>query len=197
MKITIICEGKTERVFKEHLKRFVDDRLEAKSKPRLEFVCCDGAIHKEEKLRRTVMTLLEKGSCAVIALTDVYPDFVDACDAKTKMLEWVGKESRFYPHVALHDFEAWLLPYWDRIKKLAGKDAKPLGVPEKVNHNNPPAHRLSRLFEGGTCRDSYSKPRDAARILRDADLMIAIRACPELKAFVNTVLNLCDAEAIP
>lgn len=64
--------------------------------------------------------------------------------------------------------------------------------PEKVNHNKPPAHRLGSLFEAGKCRDSYSKPRDAKRILENADLMIAIQACPELKAFVNTILTLCD-----
>lgn len=113
------------------------------------------------------------------------------------MRQWVGQEPRFYPHVALHDFEAWLLPYWDRITKLAGKNAKVPGAhPEAVNHHNPPARRIARLFEEGSCRDSYSKPRDAKRILRDADLMTAIQACPELKEFVNTIIGLCEPDQI-
>ena len=41
------------------------------------------------------------------------------------MREWVGVEKRFYPHVALHDFEAWLLPYWEKIKKSQEATAKP------------------------------------------------------------------------
>jgi hypothetical protein len=44
----------------------------------------------------------------VIALTDVYtgnhpPDFIDAQDAKTKMVQRVRDEPRFYPHVAQYD----------------------------------------------------------------------------------------------
>ena len=64
-----------------------------------------------------------------IALTDVYtgskpPDFPTAAEAKIKMHRWVGVESRFYLHVALHDFEAWLLPYWEKIKKLTGRQSQ-------------------------------------------------------------------------
>ena len=197
MKIVIICEGKTERAFKSCLHRFLNTRLGAlKQMPKLVFDVHNGAIPTAAKLKRVVETLLSAGrepASAVIALTDVYPAFRDAAEAKFRMRHWVGDQPAFYPHVALHDFEAWLLPYWDRIQKLAGRDAAPFGShPESVNHNQPPAHRMVKLFEAGTCRDSYQKPRDAGRILRDADLMVAIQACPELKAFVNTILTLCD-----
>jgi hypothetical protein len=197
MRITIICEGRTEQAFKEALHSFLKTRLVGKM-PALDFSSQHGSIPTETKLRRVVENLLNgrvKPSDAVIALTDVYPGYVDAADAKAKLRGWVGIEPRFYPHVALHDFEAWLLPYWDRIMTLAGRRAKSPGAhPEKVNHGNPPAYRLARLFEEGTCRDSYNKPRDAKRILKDADLMTAIVACPELKAFVNTIISLCDTD---
>jgi hypothetical protein len=120
-------------------------------------------------------------------LTDVYtgsqpPEFLDAADAKNKMRQWVGHEPRFHPHVALHDFEVWLLPYWASIQKLAGHNQKaPAGKPETVNHRNSPAHRIKTIFEIGTCRDSYVKPRDAGRILSNNDLSAAVAACPELK----------------
>jgi hypothetical protein len=78
----------------------------------------------------------------VIALTDVYTgtrDFVDALDAKSQMRAWVGNNSSFYPHAAQHDFEAWLLPYWSEIQKIAGHNRKAQrGLPETVNHNHPP-----------------------------------------------------------
>jgi Domain of unknown function (DUF4276) len=74
---------------------------------------------------------------AVIALTDVYTgtnDFQDGADAKAKMREWVGNNPNFYPHVAQYDFEAWLLPYWSRIKDLAKSNkSSPAGLPEKVS----------------------------------------------------------------
>jgi Domain of unknown function (DUF4276) len=138
---------------------------------------------------------------AVIVLTDVYTgtrDFIDAADAKAKMARWVGQNARFYPHVAQHDFEAWLLPFWPTIQKLAKHNQNaPTGAPETINHSNPPAYRLKAIFEAGKCRDSYSKTRDAKRILEQNELLVAANACPELKAFLNTILTLCGGEVIP
>ena len=202
MKITILVEGKTETAFKPYLCAFLHARLGDKPKPRLDFFPCDGRIYKEGKLRRTVEELLRNGktpSDAVIALTDVYTgtkDFTDASDAKRKMRECVGKESRFYPHAAQHDFEAWLLPFWSDIQTLAGHNKRaPAGAPEAVNHEHPPSHHIQELFESGKKR-SYSKARDAGRILQGKDLAFAASKCPELKALLNTILKLSGAELL-
>lgn len=53
------------------------------------------------------------------------------------------------------------------------------------------------IFEAGKCKKSYIKPRDAKATLRGNDLSIAIGQCPELKAFVNTLLVLSGGQAIP
>jgi hypothetical protein len=119
-------------------------------------------------------------------------EFQTAAEAKDKMQEWVGAEDRFFPHVALHDFEAWLLPYWEKIKALTGSNrAAPAINPETVNHHNPPAHRLAEMYRTGSKSKSYIKPRDAGRILKGENLLVAINACSELKAFVNRILELC------
>ncbi len=201
MRIVIICEGKTEQAFKSCLHEFLKSKLGASQKmPKLVFDVHNGSIPSGDKLQRVVTRLLSDSknpADAVIALTDVYPGFSNADAAKTQMRQDVGNQTAFYPHVAQHDFEAWLLPFWDRIQKLAGRTAAPWGSnPETVNHGNPPAHRLMKLFEEGKCRDSYKKPRDAGRILLNADLTVAIQACPELKALVNTILNLCDPSKV-
>ncbi len=125
MKIAILVEGKTERVFKPFLIALPQTRLAGKM-PKLDFVPYDGRIPTGDKLKRVVENLLndkKRPADAVIALTDVYtgtnpPEFPTAEDARNKMREWVGAEERFHPHVALHDFEAWLLPYWAKIKKM-------------------------------------------------------------------------------
>jgi len=201
VKITILVEGETERVFLPSLRDFLSRHLDGM--PRLSPFPYDGRIPKGDKLRRIVEDLLTKRppSDAVIALTDVYTgtsDFTDATDAKAKMTQWVGRNERFYPHVAHHDFEAWLLPYWPTIQKLAKHNMRaPSGPPEQVNHNRPPATRIKEIFGRGKCRDSYMKPRDALRILKDNDLSVSIEACPELKAFVNTIIRLSGGEILP
>jgi hypothetical protein len=202
MKIAIIVEGKTETAFKPHLRTFLEPRLPGRM-PRLDVFPYDGRIPKGGKLRRVVENLLSQGkpaADAVTALTDVYTgteDFNDAADAKRKMREWVGPEQRFHPHAAQHDFEAWLLPYWGEIPKIAGHNkSAPPGAPETVNHTHPPAHYLSEIFRQGPCSRHYSKARDANRILRGQDLAVSARQCPELKAFRNTILSLCGGQPV-
>lgn len=203
MRIALIIEGKTERVFLLHLRAFLQSRL-AGQMPKLDAVPYDGRIPAGEKLRRVVENLLgdrKQPADVVIALTDVYTgtqpvDFVDAADAKAKMRRWVGNNNRFHPHAAQHDFEAWLLPYWEKIKRLAKSNhACPGPDPERVNHVHPPAHRLRDVFRTGGRGQAYIKTRDADRILRGEDLLVAANVCPELKALLNTILGLCGGSA--
>lgn len=200
MKIAIVVEGETERAFKEKLCEFLQTRL-GQNMPRLKFIPQHGRIPKGEKLKRVVENLLSGSQSydAVIALTDIYTgtkDFKDAADAKNKMREWTGRNPNFYPHVALYDFEAWLLPYWKTIQALAKHNrSAPSGPPETINHQKPPASHIKEIFQLGG-RQDYNKPIHGKRILKDNDLMIAIQACPEMKAFINQIIALCDASKV-
>jgi len=201
LRIVLIVEGRTEEVFLSALKRFLWSRLPpAGEKPRIEASRQDGLIPTGPKLKRIVDRHLSGGANAVIALTDVNPVFTDATDAKDKMRLWVGDERRFHPRAAQHDFEAWLLPYWDEIKKITGCSRNaPAGNPESVNHHSPPSERVREAFRTGAKtknRRSYVKTRDAARILDGKDLSVAADECDELKALLNTILGLCGAPRI-
>ena len=202
MRIATLVEGETEQAFMPKLRDFLRERLSGKM-PKIDPVVYDGRVPTGDKLRRVVERLLDSGTRSadvVIALTDVYTgsrEFADAVDAKEKMRRWVGNEPRFFPHVAQYDFEAWLLPYWKDIQRLAGHNrAVPAGNPEQVNHTKPPAYHLKDIFRTGTKWKAYVKPRDAGRILRDNDLLVSAHACSELKAFLNTILTQCGAGAI-
>jgi hypothetical protein len=202
MRIAILVEGGTERVFIPHLRKFLEAHLSG-NMPKLVTNVFDGRIPTGPKLRLRVEKLLSDGNDAVIALTDVYtgmnpPIFIDAAEAKRKMSEWVGANERFRPHAAQYEFEAWLLPFWPTILKIAKNDKKsPSNNPETVNHGNPPSHRLQEIFRTGSTGAAYSKVRDAGRILRDQDLRVAVNACSELKSFINTIIKLCGGNALP
>jgi hypothetical protein len=200
LRIAVIVEGRTEQAFRGALIEFLRRRLNRESLPHLGFKPQSGRVPTGEALKRLVDNLCSNYD-AVIALTDVYTgttDFVDAADAKSKMRQWVGVNGKFYPHVALHDFESWLLPFWDTtIKRLAGTNrSAPAGLPETLNHNNPPAHRIKEAYRVGTCPRDYNKPRDAQIILRENDLAVAANACPELREFLNTILTLCGGDPL-
>lgn len=141
MRIAILVEGATEKVFIPTVRTFLKARLPQGTMPRLDPVPCHGRVPTGDRLRREVQLLLsgKNAADAVIALTDVYTgtrEFKDAEDTKKKMRDWVGNEPRFYPHAAQHDFEAWLLPFWSDIQHLAGSTtAKPGVHPELINHD--------------------------------------------------------------
>jgi hypothetical protein len=114
------------------------------------------------------------------------------------MRGWVGPNPAFHPHAAQYEFEAWLLPFWSEIQRLAKSNrVAPGPLPEQVNHGNPPSHRIKEVFRTGGSGRAYVKWRDADRILQGKDLLIAAQACRELKAFLNTILTLCQATPIP
>lgn len=193
-RIAIIVEGATEQAFGGVLRRYLSDKLPGQM-PRLKFISEDGRIPTGNKLKRDVQHLFEQRYDAVIALTDVYtgskpPEFRNAADAKRKMHRWVGAEPRFHAHAAQYEFEAWLLPYWTEIQRLAGNHRNPpASNPETVNHDKPPARHLAELFRAGSNKRAYLKTRDAAAILRGQDLEVSARACPELRAFLDTILR--------
>ena len=74
LRITIICEGETERAFMPHVRTFLKPRLPGKM-PRLSARPCAGRVPTGTKLQKMVeMELNDRPSPAdaVIALTDVY-----------------------------------------------------------------------------------------------------------------------------
>ena len=200
MKIVVMVEGKTEKAFGGHLRTFLKGRKMPDS-VKIVFDRQDGGLPRESSLRQSVADHLRSANAAdfVIGLTDVYTGdprvFEDAADAKQKMRNWVGPEQRFIPHAAQYEFEAWLLPFWDRIQQLSGSNRVAPPSPETVNHNRPPSALLRETYRTGR-RASYIKTVECSKILQGQDLTVAAKACPELKAFLNTLLKLGGGDLI-
>lgn len=197
-RIAVMVEGESEIAFMVFVRDFLRSRIEGRM-PVIKSIAFDGRIPKGKLLSKNVRNLLSEYD-DVVALTDVYTgstprDFVDATDAKKKMREWVGKEKRFHPHAAQYEFEAWLFPFWDDLRRLSGGlKAAPRGNPELVNHDRPPSWWIADLFKSGGKR--FRKVVDSGRVLKNRDLAVAAEACPELKSFLNTLLMLSGGQLL-
>jgi len=119
------------------------------------------------------------------------------------MKQWVENE-RFYPHAAQYEVEAWLLPFWKEIQDWSGGNLTLPGKPETINHTHPPSERIKAIVRQGQKGFRYVKARDVHRILEKAQrtradhaLQVAAAACPELKAFLNTILELSGGQPLP
>lgn len=204
--IVVLCEGPTEKGLRDALKGFLDGECAqaARSRVRLTMVSANGGseLLKRERLVSLVTQHLRRpGVIGVIGLVDVVaPEyrtrFASAAEAISTLKGLLPDEPRFHAHAAQHDIEAWLLPYWQVACRKAGRNKQAPGTnPEAVNHGHPPSYHLGELYRLGGKR--YDKPRDAAAILRGQDLLVSANACPQFKAFLNTLLDLSGCEVIP
>lgn len=199
MSVVLLVEGATETALKQHLKNFLDQRASTEGQPKIALHTRAMMSPSIAKLRgRIQLELSQPGVTAVVGLIDVYPTFSSAEEAKTFLREAAHSDPRFYAHAAQYDVEAWLLPYWDSIcQRLKVQRNVPGQHPEQVNHNRPPSKHLAELYRLAKPSRKYVKTIEMATILQGKDLRIAAHQCPELKALLNTLLNLGGLSLLP
>lgn len=193
MRIILLAEGDTERAIAEHLKCFLDESAERAGKPKVALRTKPITTNRGDLRGRIRLELRDPQAIAVVGLIDVYPQFSSAEEAKRFLREASESDPRFYPHAALHDVEAWLLPFWSVIcTRLGIKRAAPGAHPEEVDLQNPPSQQLQRLYGLARPPQKYVKPIEMNALLRGKDLTIIAEECPEFKALLNTLLKLSD-----
>ena len=204
-RIVLLVECATETAIKEALKQFLDRCCEAQGKPKVRLSTRElgsRLLRPKEVADLVQRNLPATGVLGVVALIDVLvagrpQQFPDAAAAIQFLEHSAGTtDPRFRAHAAQHDFEAWLLPYWQSIcTKLKRQQKSPGANPEQVNHLTPPSKYLKELYR--LAGRTYDKPRDAHAILEGKDLTVSANACPQFKAFLNSLLDLAGCTAIP
>jgi len=200
LSIVLLAEGDTEAALGEHLKAFLRLRADHETRPNIRLVTRARIENNAQRLREQVARELDDARViGVIALVDVFPRFGNAAEAKAWLRTATGNPARFHAHVAQHDVEAWLLPYWDDIcRRVNVQRRRPGAHPEQVNSQQPPAYRLQELYRLARPKPrKYSKPIEMRELLRGKDLTLSAAACPEFKALLNTLLTLSGLTPLP
>lgn len=192
MKIVVICEDRTEAALKEGLREYVQARAIGK-RCGIKILQLEGHIF-QKKLQTTVkLSVANPDVSGVVVLTDVYPKFKNAADAKSKLSRKVQDAcppGKFRAHAAQFELEAWLLPFWDKIaKKLKVNAQAPGAKPEQVNNEKPPSKHFEELFRRSPKKCSFQKAIEARTWLTAKNLEIASQTCPELKSFLDSLLE--------
>lgn len=199
MKIVVLCEGATEEALKQGLREFVQSRAEGVGRVGIETRSLDGPVLRKKLARLVELNLAKSDVLGVVALTDVYPDFDNAKEAKDALRRFAGSgqaDAKFRPHAAQFDVEAWIMPFWPQIGMHLGvKAASPGARPEEINTQRPPSHHLRELY--AKAKQRYEKVIDGAKWLTAEKLGTAAGHCPELKSFLNSLLELAGADKLP
>ncbi|MCH7719816.1 MAG: DUF4276 family protein [Planctomycetes bacterium] len=197
MRVVVICEGKTEVTLRPAWTKLVQRRRLTKATAAIKTRAMRGPVC-QPKLVRVVGELGAKSDVAgIIVLTDVYPAS-SAQEVMGKINRLVAEAAPKAPcrtHVAQFDVEAWAMPFWDEIAASLGFEAsRPRAKPEDINHKNPPSKRLRALYRRAGY--AYDKVRDGRKWLTADRLERAAKDCPQLKDFLNSLLEFAGAEKL-
>jgi len=198
--VVILCEGKSDEEILKVL--FKKERL-YHINPLLQPL--DGVTEfKERNIRSRVCSSLKRpGVLAVFALIDLkgsrvdYPPNITSYTNRAKFLKehlkkflsGLPESDRFYPHVAVHDIEAWILADKDAVAKYLKTStiAYKADVPESIDFNRPPSYILKDLF-----RDKelvYRKTVHGPDLFRTVNIDIVYNKCPHFKDFIDDLLK--------
>jgi len=195
MKVVVICEGATEAALRDGLRDFVQARATGTKKVGVKTLSLDGPTIRK-KLDRVARNLLDQNEViGVVVLSDVYPNYGSAKETKGALRRFAGdaaKNPSFRTHAAQFEVEAWILPFWNEIARQLTVSAVPPGAnPEQVDGQKPPSHHFKELFR--RAKREFDKVLDGPRWLSGERLPTAAQSCPELKSFLNSLLEFASA----
>lgn len=198
MKVVLLCEGSTERALAPGLRLLTHRLIAGGDRIGLESHPLNGPVLRQ-KLRKLVdLHGSRKDVVGVIALTDVYPDFKDAEDAKKHLVNLVANcehVKKFRAHAAQFDVEAWLIPSWTEIaKSLNVQRQPPAAQPEQINRDKPPSFYFAELYS--SAKRKFSKPIAARRWFTPECLERAAEHCPQLRSLLDSILEFAGDQTL-
>lgn len=197
MRVVVLCEGRTEAALQKGLHDFINQRTTSSTRLGIDLKSLGGSVFRKKLGSLVSLHASDDDVCGIIALTDVYPDFKNAAEAKQELRRRVSEvdTDKFRAHAAQFETEAWIIPFWEEIAKSLGVSSRAPGAnPEQVNNENPPSSHLKRLY--ARAKQTYEKPIDGPKWLSADRLEHAASRCPELKLFLNSILEYAGAETL-
>ena len=202
MKFVLFVEGHTERkAVPRFLKRWLDPQL---TKPvGVKPVRFEGWAQFDRDVKKKAHKHLEGADStdviAVVGLLDLYgPTFYpDNKKTAVNRVKWASQHfeklvnrERYRHFCAVHEVEAWLLSQPSVFNRdIQAKIPEKVKTPEKINFDEPPAQLLNRLYKQAT-RKNYKKVVYGHDLFGKLDPTIAYSKCPNLKALLDTMLDL-------
>lgn len=105
-----------------------------------------------------------------------------------------SESSLFYPHVSVHEVEAWLLA--DGLclaQRLKAQNITPDPQAEIRNFENPPSRRLKELFRQHG-RNDYYKLKDGVPLFKAANFETVYKLCSHFRDFYDELVAVVQSQ---
>lgn len=205
MKFILIAEGKTEEALGRFLAKWLNSQLTQNVGVRIvRFVGAADAIKETPTTAKGNLKDDKKDIIAVICLLDwhglppsvpkIQGTLAERYAHAQQHLEKQVNHPRFKQHFAVHETEAWLLSQPSIFPAAVAKELQDkVPRPEEVNNQEPPSKLLSRHYSTKMPK-GYIKPVDGNNLFAKLDPNIAYDKCPHLKALLDDMLALAEAQ---
>lgn len=186
-RIVVLCEGDTEELA---VRQFIVPQWnsEGLGSVGLKGINLDGKLERAGKF--AVGYLDEQEVLAVFTLVDlqgmtkVAHQHEDSLETKIQRVrDWLQAQvnhpraNRFFPHVCVHQTEAWILAEGHALAaRLGDPNIRPHSNAELKNFQNPPSERLNELFLRIKKR-RYNKKRDGTPLFNAMEFQPVYNSC--------------------
>ncbi len=194
--IVILCEGETEEIAVKHFirRQWETDGLKAiglhpiNLGGKLEDVFAYVPRYRRSPHVVAVFTLIDLYGMTRIQhnYNDELADKIDR--VKTWLRDNFGTDlaSFFYPHVSVHEVEAWLLAEGECLaKRLKDSTIQPDRNAEIQNFINPPHKRIDSLFKSHRHGDGYHKINDGTPLFKCLQFGLVYDTCQYFREFYD------------
>ena len=115
------------------------------------------------------------------------------------MHEWLrgqvehARANRFFPHVCVHQTEAWILAEGEALAKRLDRSILPDRDAEEKNFQNPPSKRLNQLFLK-LKKTRYNKLADGTPLFKAMQFTHVYRSCTYFQAFYDDLKKAAEPQ---
>lgn len=203
-RIVVLCEGDTEEIAVKHFirRQWEVDGLKSVG---LHPINLRGKI--EDVFEYVPRYRRDPKVIAVFTLIDLYgmnrvqhKADEELAVKVARVKDWLRRDfdtAFFYPHISVHEVEAWLLAEGECLsQRLKDPKIQPDPNAETKNFDNPPHERIDALFKSRRSGDGYHKINDGAPLFRCLQFQPVRASCryfrefyDELKSVGSSALN--------
>ncbi|MBI2872031.1 MAG: DUF4276 family protein [Chloroflexi bacterium] len=196
MTVKLYCEGGTEKGLRRLLQP-IREELRTRNLG-LHIRTYEGVGQLLHKLPSATRDSLSTGARAVFALVDLHGapvSFPNPRAPARQRADWLREHlrtlipeqyrNRFYPHVAVHELEAWILADPSGLRERLKTSSLPSWPhPECVNDTTPPSDVLNGLFRA-RLKIRYAKIKEGVPLLEKLNLDAVYKGCPSFQLFID------------
>jgi hypothetical protein len=194
-RIVILCEGETDVLAVNH---FIRRQWENDGLKSIGLHADNLQAKLEEVFVKVPLYLKNPKVIAVFTLIDLHKmnrfiqgPYSSIEENIQKARNWLKNQfssdilAKFYPHLSVHEVEAWILAEGISLEKRLKTSISIENNAEEIDDQNPPKSRMNSIFHKCGKREGFKEIRDGTPLFQSLDFHKVYQKCPYFRHFYD------------